>query len=645
VPAAAEASPAAAPAPVPNKGDNAWVMICAALVILMSIPGLALFYGGLVRSKNMLSVLMQVFTVFSLITVLWVVYGYSAAFTEGNAFFGTLDKLFLKGITPESVGATFSKGVVISELIFVIFQGAFAAITCGLIVGAFAERAKFSAMLVFMSSGSRCPTSRWPHGLVLGGSGCLHRRRCGRGCRQDRWLPVPEGRARLRRRYRGAYQRRHRRSGRCLHGRQAQRSGQCVHGSALADLHMIGASLLWFGWFGFNAGSALEASGGAALAMVNTWVATACAALSWMFAEWILKGKPSMLGAASGAVAGLVAITPAAGFVGVMGAIVIGLLAGVVCLWGVNGLKKLLGADDSLDVFGVHGVGGILGAILTGVFADPALGGTGVYDYVANAVGADDDRSGDQPAVVSVPSSVVAFLRRLQAGRYRSVCVCRKKSVKVSTSPRTAKAPTTTKQRIRSPFRAPSGALFLGMGAGTGSTRPGQSPCRIRGGLAEDDGLVAMHQHPVFQVVAQAAGEHGLLDVLAVAHHVFRRVGVVDADDVLLDDRAGVEFAGDVVAGGADQLDAARVGLVVRLGAGEAGQEAVVDVDDLPDRHRTVPATESACSGPAPWCRRARRRKCAGSRRRRLLVVRRDRHMVEGMPCHSTKPGRCRGWR
>src|SRR5574343_280599 len=385
--ASAEAAPAAAPVP-PNKGDNAWVMISAALVILMSIPGLALFYGGLVRSKNMLSVLMQVFVVFSLISVLWVVYGYSAAFTEGNAFFGTLDKLFLKGVTPEAVGATFSKGVVIPELAFVIFQGAFAAITCGLIVGAFAERAKFSAVLGFMViwfTLSYIPMAHmvwyWagPDAYIDAAAGEAAGKTAGflfqKGALDFAGGTVVHINAAIAGLV-GAY----------MVGKRTGLGNVAMAPHSLT-FTMIGASLLRFGWFGFNAGSALEASGGAALAMVNTWVATACAALSWMFAEWILKGKPSMLGAASGAVAGLVAITPAAGFVGVMGAIIIGLLAGVVCLWGVNGLKKMLGADDSLDVFGVHGVGGILGAILTGVFADPALGGTGVYDYVANAVG------------------------------------------------------------------------------------------------------------------------------------------------------------------------------------------------------------------------------------------------------------------
>ena len=390
---AAAATDAAAPAPVaapipPNKGDNAWVMVSAALVILMSIPGLALFYGGLVRTKNMLSVLMQVFVTFCLISVLWVVYGYSAAFTEGNAFFGVLDKLFLKGITVDSVAATFTKGVNISELAYVIFQGAFAAITCGLIVGAFAERAKFAAILVFMViwfTLSYIPMAHmvwyWagPDAYIDAAAGEAAGKTAGflfqKGALDFAGGTVVHINAAIAGLV-GAY----------MVGKRTGLGNVAMAPHSLT-FTMIGASLLWFGWFGFNAGSALEASGGAALAMVNTWVATACAALSWMFAEWILKGKPSMLGAAAGAVAGLVAITPAAGFVGITGSIIIGLLAGVICLWGINGLKKILGADDSLDVFGVHGVGGILGAMLTGVFADPALGGTGVYDYVANKVG------------------------------------------------------------------------------------------------------------------------------------------------------------------------------------------------------------------------------------------------------------------
>ncbi|MBL8414329.1 MAG: ammonium transporter [Propionivibrio sp.] len=386
--AEAAAAPAAPVVLVANKGDNAWVMVSAALVILMSIPGLALFYGGLVRAKNMLSVLMQVFVTFSLISVLWVIYGYSVAFTEGGNFFGTLDKLFLKGMTVDSVVATFSKTVVISEYAYVIFQGAFAAITCGLIVGAFAERAKFSAILAFMVlwfTFSYLPMAHmvwyWagPDAYTDAAAGEAAGKTAGflfqKGALDFAGGTVVHINAAIA----GII-------GAFMIGKRVGYGKESMAPHSLT-FTMIGASLLWFGWFGFNAGSALEASGGAALAMVNTWVATACATLSWMFAEWMIKGKPSMLGAASGAVAGLVAITPAAGFVGVMGAIAIGLLAGIVCLWGVNGLKHMLGADDSLDVFGVHGVGGILGAILTGVFCAPSLGGTGVYDYVANKVG------------------------------------------------------------------------------------------------------------------------------------------------------------------------------------------------------------------------------------------------------------------
>ena len=386
---AAPAVPAiAAPVAVPNKGDNAWVMVSATLVILMSIPGLALFYGGLVRSKNMLSVLMQVFVTFSLISVLWVVYGYSLAFTEGGGFLGAFDKLFLKGMTVDSIAATFSKGVVLSEYAYVIFQGAFAAITCGLIIGAFAERAKFSAILVFMVlwfTFSYLPMAHmvwyWagPDAYIDAVAGEAAGKTAGflfqKGALDFAGGTVVHINAAVAGLI-GAF----------LIGKRVGYGRESMAPHSLT-FTMIGASLLWFGWFGFNAGSALEANGGAALAMVNTWVATACATMSWMLTEWMFKDKPSMLGAASGAVAGLVAITPAAGFVGVVGAIVIGLLAGVVCLWGVNGLKRLLGADDSLDVFGVHGVGGILGAMLTGVFCSPSLGGTGVYDYVANKVG------------------------------------------------------------------------------------------------------------------------------------------------------------------------------------------------------------------------------------------------------------------
>jgi len=389
--AAAEAqAPAAAPALVPNKGDTAWMTVATVLVILMTIPGLALFYGGLVRSKNMLSVLMQVFVVTSLIYVLWVLYGYTVAFTAGNPFFGSFDKLFFKGITPDSVAATFSKGVVIPEFTFAAFQATFAAITCALIVGAFAERIKFSAVLLFCAlwfTFSYLPVAHmvwyWDGPDAITDEKTLEAVTAAAG-----WLWA-----------KGALDFA---GGTVVHINAAVAGlvGAFMAGKSIGygkesmaphslTLTMLGAALLWVGWFGFNAGSNLEANGVTALAFVNTLVATAMATLAWIAGEAIAKGKASMLGAASGAVAGLVAITPACGFVGPMGAIVIGLVAGLLCLWGVNGLKRLLGADDTLDVFGVHGVGGIVGALLTGVFASPALGGTGIYDYVANAVSAD----------------------------------------------------------------------------------------------------------------------------------------------------------------------------------------------------------------------------------------------------------------
>ena len=387
-PAAAEPAAAqAAPAPVPNKGDTAWMTVATVLVILMTIPGLALFYGGLVRSKNMLSVLMQVFVVSSMIYVLWVLYGYSVAFTSSNPFFGTFDKFLLKGVTVESLGATFSKGVYIPELTFVAFQAPFAAITCALIVGAFAERMKFSAVLLFCAlwfTFSYLPVAHmvwyWDGPDAITDAASLEKVTAAAG-----WLwakgaldfaggtvvHINAAVAGLV----GAY----------MIGKRIGYGKEAMAPHSLT-LTMVGAALLWVGWFGFNAGSNLEANGLTALAFVNTLVATAAATLSWIAGEALSKGKASMLGAASGAVAGLVAITPACGFVGPGGAIIIGLVAGVLCLWGVNGLKRMLGADDSLDVFGVHGVGGIVGALLTGVFAAPSLGGTGVYDYVANAV-------------------------------------------------------------------------------------------------------------------------------------------------------------------------------------------------------------------------------------------------------------------
>jgi Amt family ammonium transporter len=392
--ATAEPAPAAAPAPTPNKGDTAWMLTSTALVLLMSVPALALFYGGLVRSKNMLSVLMQVFVTFSLITVLWCIYGYSLAFTEGNSLIGGLDRLFLKGVFDSAKGefsmaATFSKATPMYEIVFVAFQATFAAITCCLILGSVVERMKFSAVLIFMViwfTFSYLPVAHmvwfwmgpdaytdpklvdelnakagmlWQWGaLDFAGGTVVH---------------INAGVAGLV----GAY----------VLGKRIGYGKESMSPHNLT-MTMIGASMLWFGWFGFNAGSALEANGSASLAFMNTFLATACAVLAWIFGEWIFKGKPSMLGAASGAVAGLVAITPAAGNVGIPGAFVIGFAAGFVCLWGVTGLKKMLGADDALDVFGVHAVGGIMGALLTGVFNSQDLGGPGlVTDWVTAKVG------------------------------------------------------------------------------------------------------------------------------------------------------------------------------------------------------------------------------------------------------------------
>ncbi|PUE12678.1 ammonium transporter [Limnohabitans sp. T6-20] len=391
--AAAPAAAEAAPAPVPNKADTGWMMLSTILVILMVIPGLALFYGGLVRSKNMLSVLMQVVVTFSLITVLWFVYGYSLAFTEGNAFIGGFDRLFMKGIWDNVAGtfanaATFSKGVYIPEISFAAFQATFAGITCALIVGAFAERIKFSAVLAFMVlwfTFSYLPVAHmvwfwmgpdayasaevvdemtskagllWQWGaLDFAGGTVVHINAAVAGLV-------------------GAF----------MVGKRVGYGRESMAPHSLT-LTMVGASLLWVGWFGFNAGSALEANGFAALAFINTLIATAGAVLAWCVGEALMRGKASMLGAASGAVAGLVAITPAAGNVGLGGALIIGFIGGFACLWGVNGLKKLLGADDSLDVFGVHGVGGIVGALLTGVFNSPSLGGpSAVGDWVTVAM-------------------------------------------------------------------------------------------------------------------------------------------------------------------------------------------------------------------------------------------------------------------
>jgi Amt family ammonium transporter len=386
--ATAEAPAAAAPAPTPNKGDTTWMLTATCLVILMTIPGLALFYGGMVRTKNMLSVLMQVFATFCLLALLWAIYGYSVAFTEGNAFFGGFSKVFLSGITPDSVAATWSKGVVIPEYVYVVFQLTFAAITPALIIGAFAERIKFSAVLLFMVlwftfsylpiahmvwywAGPDAYTDQAAADAATATAGFLFQKGA-MDFAGGTVVHINAGIAGL--------------VGCLMLGKRIGYGKEAMPPHSLT-MTMIGASLLWVGWFGFNVGSNLESTGLAAMVMVNTTLATAAAALAWMFMEWMFKGKPSMLGIASGAIAGLVAITPACGFVGPMGAIVLGAIAGVICLWAVTGLKKMLGYDDSLDVFGVHGIGGIIGALGTGIFASPSLGGTSWWDYVANKAG------------------------------------------------------------------------------------------------------------------------------------------------------------------------------------------------------------------------------------------------------------------
>jgi ammonium transporter, Amt family len=412
----------AADAPVPNKGDTAWMMTSTALVLLMSVPALGLFYGGLVRTKNMLSVLMQVFVGFSLITVLWCIYGYSLAFTPGNAFIGGFSRLFLAGTFDPATGAyslasTFSKNTPMYELVYVAFQSTFAAITCCLILGSIVERIKFSGVLIFLviwftfsylpvahmvwywagpdaySSADKVDAANATAGLLwqmgaldFAGGTVVH---------------INAGIAGL--------------VGAIVVGKRVGFGKEPMPPHSLT-MTMIGASMLWFGWFGFNAGSALEANGTAALAFINTYLATACAVMSWITCEWLIKGKPSMLGAASGAVAGLVAITPAAGNVGIPGAFVIGLGVGVVCLWGVTGLKKMIKTDDSLDVFGVHALGGIFGALMTGIFNAPSLGGPGsTTDWVKGTTGypgiwAQFKIQAEAVALVVVWTAVVAFI-------------------------------------------------------------------------------------------------------------------------------------------------------------------------------------------------------------------------------------------
>jgi Amt family ammonium transporter len=356
-------------APVPDKGDTAWMLVSTLLVIMMAVPGLALFYGGQVRSKNVLSVLMQVLVVFSLLTVLWVVYGYSLAFNGPGAYVGDFSRFFLMGLTPDSNAATFTDGVVIPEFVFVAFQATFAALTTALAVGGFAERTKFSAVLLFAVlwfTFSYLPVARavWYAEGFLFKLGALD-------YAGGTVVHINAGIAGL--------------VGALVVGKRVG------FGSAPMPPHnlpfvLTGAALLWVGWFGFNVGSGLEANNFAGLVFLNTFVATAAGVCAWTFGEWLIRGKPTMLGGASGAIAGLVAITPSCGAVGPVGAIMLGIIAGLVSLWAVAGLKRMLGYDDSLDVFGVHAVSGILGAILTGVFGAEAFGGVAGIESIGSQV-------------------------------------------------------------------------------------------------------------------------------------------------------------------------------------------------------------------------------------------------------------------
>jgi Amt family ammonium transporter len=338
--------------PTLNPGDTAWMLTSTALVLLMTIPGLALFYGGMVRKQNVLAIMMQSFAICCLMSIIWMVVGYSLAFAPGNAFIGGFDKLFLSGVTVDSLSGT------IPETVFITFQMTFAIITPALITGAFADRMKFSAMLWFMGLWSIFVYAPVAH-MVWGGEGTLMGDMGVLDFAGGTVVHINAGVAGL---------------VACLVLGKRQGYGKVSHPHNLT-LSIIGASLLWVGWFGFNAGSALSAGGGAGMAMLVTQVATAAAALAWMFSEWLARGKPSVLGIVSGAVAGLVAITPAAGFVDPMGALIIGIVAGIICFVASTSVKNALGYDDSLDVWGVHGVGGIVGAVLTGVFARAAITG------------------------------------------------------------------------------------------------------------------------------------------------------------------------------------------------------------------------------------------------------------------------------
>jgi ammonium transporter, Amt family len=398
------AAPAAAAEPTVNKGDTAWMLSATVLVLLMTIPGLALFYGGLVRTKNMLSVLMWVFYCVCIVVLIWVIYGYSMAFTGGNSIVGGFSKAFLAGVTPDSKAATFSVGANIPEFVYITFQMTFAAITPALIVGSIVERMRFSAIALFLPLWATIVYFPIAHmvwywagpdaidaaakALAAAGDGAA---KAAAQAKLDEVLAdaglifqwgaidfaggtvvhINSGIAGL--------------VAALLLGKRIGLGKDLMQPHSLT-MSMIGASLLWVGWFGFNAGSNLEASGGAVLAMMNSFVATAGAALSWMFVEWATKGKPSLLGIITGAVAGLVAVTPASGYAGPMGAIVLGIVAGCVCFIFVASVKNMLGYDDALDVFGVHCIGGILGALGTGILVNPKLGGTGIMDYATGKI-------------------------------------------------------------------------------------------------------------------------------------------------------------------------------------------------------------------------------------------------------------------
>ena len=401
-PAAAAAS-AALPAITVNKGDTAWMLVSTALVLMMSVPGLALFYGGLVRSKNMLSVLSQVFMIVALVSVVWCIYGYSEAFTSGpsgflGGFVGGLDRVFLKGLTPDSQSATFSNGVAIPEYVYMAFQMTFACITPALIVGSFAERMKFSSLMVFILlwvTFVYFPIAHavwfWqgPDEIAKAAKALADAPASGKQAAQAALDAVQANAG-----YFNQLGALDFAGGTVVHinagiagfvgalilGKRVGYPREPMPPHSLV-MTMIGASLLWVGWFGFNAGSNLEANGTTALTFVNTFIATSAATLAWLFAEWLVKGEPSLLGMCSGAVAGLVAITPASGYVGPMGAIVLGLIVGVVCFFFVSVVKNKVGYDDSLDVFGVHCIGGIIGALGTGILVAPSLGGVGLTDY------------------------------------------------------------------------------------------------------------------------------------------------------------------------------------------------------------------------------------------------------------------------